>query len=506
MSGEHFPRGSTAELEDKPQSECGAVGVYAPSPNHDVRWMAYKALGVLQHRGQESAGIVVMDEIRIWPPMNELGLAKEVFKSGKRLSYLPENTPFALAHVRYGTCIFEGYADLKEEEQADLMKAAAMPMTRFSQDRRVQIALGFNGDVPNYKDFINAEPETLSDAVSDGDIITRLILSEVNNGSAPVEAIKTVANRLIGSAFSLVILFSDKQRNQEGMVALKDPNGFRPLALGSLEGSEPGWIVASESPAITMNGAKYVREIKAGEMLVIDKTGLRSEIIYPPEAINETFCAMEEIYLERPDSQIDGEPSEAMRFRSGQLLARRYPVEADMVVPVPESGLAAGNGFAFESGLPLRQGLIKNRAATERTFIAPGKRREGVFAKLVANPGTVKGKRLILVDDSIVRGNTVKALVESLREAGASEIHIRVASPPIISECHYGIDISTKAELIAHERTIPEIEKEINANSLAYLTLPNLKKVIGAAAVNRCYGCMTGEYPTPLRKPEAINA
>lgn len=523
MSGEHLPGGYAVELEDKPLEECGVVAIYAPG--RDVGLMALEALGALQHRGQESAGIAVVDDNLIWT-MADLGLARDVFNGGKHLHYLPSEASSAIGHVRYGTCIIEGFGDLSKDAQNKIMRKAAQPMPGHSKDEQVQVAVGFNGDVPNYQDFINADPELLGDSVSDADIIRRMILHQVNAGCDPAAAVKEVANVLVGSAFSLAVLFKDRRKNRDGIIAVRDPNGFRPFVLGSL-GDKVGWIIASESAAIRMNHAKVVRDIEPGEMIVVDDDGFRSERAFPDGVINETFCAMEEIYLMRPDSEANGQSVENMRFRSGQklarrfrvgkILAKRFGVAADMVVGVPESGMPAAYGYAFAAGLPIRQGLVKNRAATEREFIAPNesnsiggsadnKRQEIAFAKLVANPSVVEGKRIILVDDSVVRGTTLKILIGALRDAGAKEVHVRIASPPIVSECHYGIDISSKDELIAPGKTAAEISEIVGADSLRYLKLRGLKRAIGAAATNRCYGCMTGEYPTPLRKPTRTTA
>lgn len=522
MSGEYFREGSAVELEDKPRDECGVVIIYAPG--HDVRFMAYEALGVLQHRGQESAGISVVDKDRIWT-MADLGLARDVFNGGKHLHALPSEANSAMGHVRYGTCGIEGFENLSKDEQDIIMRKLGQPMPGYSNDGQVEIAAGFNGDIPNYRDLIKANPVLLEGSISDADVIRRMILHEINAGRDPAAAVKEVVNILVGSAFSLAVLFNDKRAGKNGIIAVRDPNGFRPFVLGSL-GDEEGWIVASESAAIRMNHAKVVREVEPGEMIVVDQGGLRSERVFPDEVINPTFCAMEEIYLMRPDSEANGQGVENTRFRSGQMLAKRsrvgkilarwFGVTADMVVGVPDSGMPAAYGYAFATGLPIRQGLVKNRVTTERSFIAniaknsggqasnggsEDRRQEIVFAKLVANPSVVEGKRIILVDDSIVRGNTLKVLIGALREAGAKKVHVRIASPPIVSECHYGIDISSKDELIAPGKTVAEIAEIVGADSLKYLEMRSLKRSIGAAATLRCYGCMTGKYPTTLRKP-----
>lgn len=508
MSGEYSSEGASIELEDKPHDECGVVIIYAPG--RDVRWMAYESLGVLQHRGQESAGIAVANTHDIFT-YNDLGLARDVFRGGSVLSGLPSEASAAIGHVRYGTCIIEGFNDLSPDKKKTHMRLAAQPMPGHSHDGQIQIAVGFNGDVANYQDYIRAEPQLLFGAVSDADIIKRLILREINAGASPSVAVETVGNALTGNAFSLAVLFNDKRQNKNGIIALRDPNGFRPFTLGSV-GEDEGWIVASESAAIRMNGARVEREVEPGEMIVIDEDGFRSGIVFPESSINPTFCAMDEIYLMRPDSEVNGQGVENMRFRSGEILARRFPVNAEVVVGVPDSGMSAANGYAYASGLPIRQGLVKNRTATERSFISPNgnditrngrvdARQEVVFAKLVANPWVVEGKKVVIVDDSIVRGNTLTVLIKAIRQAGATEVHIRVGSPPIISECHYGIDISSKEELIAPGKTNRQIAEIIGANSVEYLHLPDLEQAIGAAATKRCFGCMTGNYPTTVRKP-----
>lgn len=505
-------RSPAIELDHKPREECGVFAAYGPGYN--LRLMAYEGLGLLQHRGQESAGITVSNSERLWSYGN-LGLVRDVFNGGKYLMTLPADCDSVIGHVRYGTCIIPGYHDLPEKGQEEIMRAASQPMHGRSNDGQIEIALGFNGDIPNYSDFIEADPDNLGDSVSDADIIRRLVMQNINEGQSPVDALKDVANKLTGSAFSLAMQFKDHRLERQGIIAVRDPNGFRPFKLGHLynpHGIADGWVIASESAAVRMTGAKDMRDINPGEMIVIDHNGLRAEQVFPDNVINPTPCALERIYLGRSDTEMDGKSNEEVRFRCGKLLAQNYPVDSDMVVGVPESGLIAASGYARASNLPLRAGIVKNRVATERSFIAPNgystsangnsenHRQDLAFRKNMADPAVVKGKRIVLVDDSLIRGNTLIGLIKDLYEAGASEIHVRSASPQFISECHYGVDISSKSELIATGRSNKEIAAIIGADSLEYLDLPWLQTILGKAA---CYGCMTGVYPTELRKPVA---
>jgi amidophosphoribosyltransferase len=457
---------SEPELEldarDGPRDECGVFGVYAPE--HDVARLAYFALYALQHRGQESAGIATCERSRI-TTQRDLGLVSQVFDERSLQALTGE---MAIGHVRYSTTGRSGWEN-------------AQPVYR--HDRR-PVALAHNGNLINavalYNELIEGGVRFRS--TSDSEIIAALIAS--HPADRIEDAVAAVMERLRG-AYSTVIMTAD------AIVAFRDPAGIRPLCLGQLKDR---YVVASESCALDIIGAELLREVQPGELVSIGERGL--EVRQAVESERPALCVFEHIYFSRPDSKLEGRTLQSARGRMGEILAREAPVDADLVISVPDSGNAAAKGFARASGIPQDDGLIKNRYVA-RTFIQPGQelRRHGLRLKFNPLPEVVSGKRLVVVDDSIVRGNTMRQIIQMLREAGAKEVHLRMSAPPIRHPCHYGIDMPTGEEMIAHGRTVEEVATELGADSLAYLSLEGVYKAIGSDRETHCDACFTGYYP-----------
>ncbi|SEH10797.1 amidophosphoribosyltransferase [Thermoleophilum album] len=445
-----------------PRDECGVFGVYAPG--HDVARLAYFALYALQHRGQESAGIAASDGGEI-TTVRDLGLVSQVFTDDKLRALVGKA---AIGHVRYSTTGSPHWEN-------------AQPVWRSDHHR---LALAHNGNLTNavaLHERLVAEGVSFA-GTSDSEIIAALISR--HPADAVSDAVAAVVPELEG-AFSTVVLTTD------AVIAFRDPYGLRPLALGRIG---EHWCVASESCAFDIIGAELVREVEPGEMIVLGPKGLQSQRV--AASPRRAFCVFEHIYFARPDSILEGVRTQVARRRMGEILWREAPVEADLVVAVPDSGNAAAVGFAKASGIPRDEGLIKNRYVA-RTFIEPGQelRRHGLRMKFNPLREVVNGKRLVVIDDSIVRGNTTRQIVGMLRDAGAREIHLRISSPPIRHPCHYGIDMSTREEMIAHGREPAEIARELGCDSLAYLSLEGLYEAIGGLRSEHCDACFTGEYP-----------
>ncbi|MBV8692185.1 MAG: amidophosphoribosyltransferase, partial [Actinobacteria bacterium] len=368
---------------------------------------------------------------------------------------------------------------------------------------RAGFGLAHNGNLTN-TEALGATAGMLPGLVtSDSDLVAELAAQAYppDDPLRPTEpddlerALETVLPTLEG-AFSLVLLDVDR------VVGVRDPNGFRPLCLGRLEATEEwpaGWVLASESPALDVIGATFLRELEPGEMVVIDAAGVRSHWPFDESRIDPKLCIFEFVYFARPDSQLYGREVHGARRRMGELLAEQAPVEADMVMGVPESGIPTAEGFARRSGIPYGQGLVKNRYIG-RTFLAPSQEARALGVKRKLNPlrENIAGKRLVVVDDSIVRGTTQRAVVQMLRDAGATEVHLRIPLPPIKWPCFYGIDIGTRAELLAADLSVGEIRDYLGADSLAYLTLDRLEAAIGAPGAGFCTACLTGDYPTEV--------
>jgi amidophosphoribosyltransferase len=462
--------------EGRPREACGVFGVWAPG--EDVAKLAYYGLYALQHRGQESAGIAVSDGQRIMVH-KEMGLVAQVFDE-PALTALRGH--IAVGHCRYSTTGASVWAN-------------AQPTFRSAP--ATSLALGHNGNLINTRELAallgtTGHGDGEIAATSDTDVLTALFVSdhvEVRGvrESGGVEGVAAVVLPLAKGAYSLV--FMDEQT----LYAARDPHGFRPLVLGRLNG---GWVVASETAALDIVGAGFVREIAPGELVCINGRGVRSRTFAAPQP---SGCLFEYVYLARPDTTIAGRGVHATRVAVGRRLAAEHPADADMVIPVPESGTPAAIGFAEASGIPFGQGLVKN-SYVGRTFIQPSQtiRERGIKLKLNPLRDAIAGRRLVVVDDSIVRGNTQRALVAMLREAGAAEVHVRVASPPVIWPCFYGIDFATRTELIAGRLSPAEICASIGADSLGYVSLEGLTEASGLPASRLCRACFDGQYPVPV--------
>jgi amidophosphoribosyltransferase len=472
------PAPDIADLEhSSPREACGVFGIFLPGA--EVSRLAYDGLYALQHRGQESAGMATSDGEGV-VVVKDMGLVTNVFNEYK-LAALPGH--IGIAHTRYSTTGSSTWHN-------------AQPVYRVTSpnpDRAepIEFALGHNGNLTNTEALTTEAGMLPGMATSDSDVIAELLVRHLDSHPTHdlLDALKQVLPTLEG-AFSLVLL------DRERVIGARDPNGFRPLCLGKLD---QGWVIASETPALDIVAAHFVREINPGEVLVIDSEGPLSVAPWPEERIDPKLCLFEFVYLARPDSRLYGQELHSARIRMGELLAEQAPVEADMVMGVPDSGMPAAEGFARRSGIRYGHGLVKNRYIG-RTFIVPdqAQRAQGVRRKLNPLRGAIEGQRLVVVDDSIVRGTTTRAMVKMLREAGAKEVHLRISSPPYRWPCFYGLDTGTKAELIAANLTVSEIEAYLGADSLAYLTLDALKKATGAAGAGFCDACLTGHYPTEV--------
>jgi amidophosphoribosyltransferase len=448
---------------------CGIFGIHAPE--RDVARLSYFGLFALQHRGQESAGIAVSDAGRL-TALREMGLVTQAF-SEQKLRGLRGQT--AIGHCRYSTTGSTHWAN-------------AQPIVQHGPARTV--ALAHNGNLTNTGEL---RAELLRDgarlsSTSDTEVIAALIARDPR----PLEEAVAATMARIEGAFSAVLLSEGK------LVGFRDPDGIRPLALGRLDGDP---LLASETCAFDLIGAEPVRELRPGELVVADAEGLRTDQAVAPRG-SGALCIFEFIYFARPDSTLRGVELHGARVRMGERLAAEAPVDADLVMAIPDSGTPAAIGFARASGIPFQEGLIKNRYVG-RTFIQPdqGLRERGVRMKF--NPlSEVRGKRVVVVDDSIVRGSTTRQIVAMLFESGAEEVHVRVSSPPIVSPCFYGIDMAGEDELIAATRSVEDVRDEIAATSLAYLSLDGLQEATRRPADSFCRACLTREYPT--RIPEDL--
>ena len=456
---------------DGPRDECGVFGIYAPE--HDVARLAYFALFALQHRGQESAGIATAPQGADIIAIRDQGLVSQVFNEHMLRSLLGD---MAIGHVRYSTT---GSSDWEN----------AQPIVR--NDRRT-LALAHNGNLINAVE-LHAElrgRDVPFRSTSDSEIIAALLAT--HPAARIDDAVADVLPRLSG-AFSTVVMTED------AVIAFRDPQGLRPLSIGRIpaaDGSGAGdaWCVASESCAFDLIGAELVRDVEPGEMVTLSERGLQSRRVI--QGGRRAFCVFEYIYFARPDSRMGGTVLQVARARMGEILWREAPVDADLVIPVPDSGNPAARGVARAAGLPQDDGFIKNRYVA-RTFIQPGQelRRHGLRLKFNPLPEVVHGQRLVVVDDSIVRGNTTRQIVQMLRDAGAAEVHLRITSPPITHPCHYGIDMSTREEMIAHGRTVDEVCAEVGADSLHYLSLDGVYEAINGSPAEHCDACFSGRYP-----------
>ncbi|MEZ0164488.1 amidophosphoribosyltransferase [Kineococcus sp. LSe6-4] len=467
--------------EKGPQDACGVFGVWAPG--EEVSKLTFYGLYALQHRGQEAAGIAVSNGEQILV-FKDTGLVSQVFDESALESLQGH---IAVGHARYSTTGGGGW----QNAQPTLGDTAGGT-----------VALAHNGNLTNQFALRDMLTERYPSApqpplrgrpspseIARGNTTDTAILTALFAGDPDHTLEATAAEVLphVQGAFSLVFM------DEHTLYAARDPQGIRPLVLGRLE---RGWVVASETPALDIVGASFVREVEPGELIAIDADGLRSTRFAEAKPKG---CVFEYVYLARPDTSINGKVVQESRVEMGRVLAREHPVEADLVIPTPESGTPAAIGYAEESGIPYGQGMVKN-SYVGRTFIQPSQtiRQLGIRLKLNPLKHVVAGKRLVVVDDSIVRGNTQRALIRMLREAGAAEIHVRISSPPVKWPCFYGIDFATRAELIANGLSVEDIAQSIGADSLGYISAEGMIAATEQPAERLCSACFTGEYPVPL--------
>ncbi len=457
--------------EKGPQDQCGVFGVWAPG--EEVAKLSFFGLYALQHRGQESAGIATADGEKILV-LKDMGLVSQVFNEAALESLQGH---IAVGHTRYSTTGSSHWRNA----QPTLGKTAYGT-----------VALGHNGNLTNTtelmelleKRYPNHEGDLRSGNTTDTAVLTALL---AGNADSSLEATALELLPQVKGAYCLVFM------DESTLYAARDPQGVRPLVLGRLE---RGWVVASESAALDIVGASFVREIEPGELIAIDENGLRSTKFAQTKRAG---CVFEYVYLARPDTAINGQVVYESRVEMGRTLAREHPVDADLVMPTPESGTPAAIGYSEQSGIPFGHGLVKN-AYVGRTFIQPSQtiRQLGIRLKLNPLREAIAGKRLIVVDDSIVRGNTQRALVKMLKEAGAAEVHVRISSPPITWPCFYGVDFASRAELIASGLGVEEVRASIGADSLGYLSQAGMVAATRQSEDSLCTACFSGQYPIEL--------
>lgn len=450
--------------------ECGVIGVFAPGPA-DVASMVFGGLFALQHRGQEGCGVVVNDD-GVFASHKDLGLVGEVL-TPEVLARLPHGS-LAVGHVRYGTT-------------GARVRANCQPIE--VNHRKGRMALAHNGNLSN-ADELRCALElagAIFHTTSDTETIAYLVTRERLRCPSIEDALSAAMNEIAG-AYSLVLMSPQK------LICARDPHGFRPLCYGVTD--EGVYVVASESCALAAVGARFLRDVEPGEIVVFTAEGPQARREHCQSAPRAS-CVFEYIYFARPDSVVDGVSVHAARLRAGAILAEEHPVDADVVVGVPDSGLDAALGYARASGIPWGMGLVRNRYVG-RTFISPGQsaRLDKVRLKLAAMGECVRGRRVVLVDDSIVRGTTARRIVGLLREAGAAEVHLRISAPPFLHPCYYGTDIDSEEHLIACRCSVPEIARELGADSLGYLPVERLGELVGGAGV--CAACFDGRYPTAV--------
>ncbi|WP_188586513.1 amidophosphoribosyltransferase [Gordonia jinhuaensis] len=459
--------------ENEPREECGVFGVWAPG--EEVAKLSYYGLYALQHRGQEAAGIAVGDGSQVLV-FKDLGLVSQVFD---------EQTLGAMqGHVAIGHCRYSTTGSTTWENSQPIFRTTSAG---------TGVALGHNGNLVNTADLASEARQLglmAGSATSDSDVVGALLAHRAADTTLEQAAMELLPT--LRGAFCLTFM------DEHTLYAARDPHGVRPLSLGRLD---RGWVVASETAAFDIVGASFVRDIEPGELLAIDADGVRSSRFAPA---TPKGCVFEYVYLARPDSVINGRSVHSARVDIGRRLAREYPADGDLVIPVPESGTPAAIGYAQESGIPYGQGLMKN-AYVGRTFIEPSQtiRQLGIRLKLNPLREVIRGKRLVVVDDSIVRGNTQRALIRMLREAGAAEVHVRIASSPVRWPCFYGIDFASPAELIANgmeseEHMVDGVRQAIGADSLGYISIDEMIAATEQPAESLCAACFNGEYPIEL--------
>jgi len=449
---------------ESPKDECGLFGIWAPG--EEVARLTYFGLFAQQHRGQESAGIAVSDGTNVLV-YKDLGLVSQVFNEATLTTLHGDQ---AIGHTRYSTTGSNTWDN-------------AQPV--FKTDGIHSVALGHNGNLVNTHELAEVAGKRGA-ATTDTDILTTLLAEGMGDGGLEASAMRILPT--LAGAFSLVLM------DERSVFAARDPLGIRPLSIGRLPN---GFCVASETCALDIVGATLVRDVEAGELIRIDDRGLHS--VRFAESPRAALCIFEFVYLARPDSRLRGTTVYEARREMGRLLAQESPAEADMVIGVPQTGHSAAQGYAEASGIPYGDGLIKN-TYVGRTFIQPSQslRERGVKLKLNPLPDSIRGKRLVVIDDSIVRGTTQQQVVQMLREAGATEVHIRITCPPIKWPCFYGIDMPTRQELVASDLSVEEIRAFVGADSLGYLSLDGLVRASGSSKGESCRACFDGEYPIPI--------
>ena len=455
-------------MSETPREACGIVGVYTPDDN--AARTAFFGLFSLQHRGQESAGIATTDGRQLHRH-TEMGLVHQAFHEFD-LHRLPGH--MAIGHTRYSTT----GSSTKENAQPVLVNGL-----------HGQLALGHNGNVINAAQLRREAVDQWEwpfTTTTDSEVIAH-ILANAPGEDWGERAAYTM--RKLSGAYSLVVQLKD------ALLAIRDPLGVRPLCLGKLDG---GWVVASESCALDNLGATFIRELEPGEVLLIDADGVRT--VHQARESRRALCVFETIYFARPDSILDSRLVYISRQEMGRQLAREHPADADIVIAIPDSATAAAVAYAQESGLPYREGLVKNRYVG-RTFIEPDQRLRDLGVRLKFNPlpEILDGQRVVVVDDSIVRGTTTPHVISLLRRAGAREVHLRVCAPPIVSPCHFGVDFATRGELIAAQMSVPEVCRAVGADSLGYLSVDGLFRAVDSPQENHCFGCFSGRYPIDVQ-------
>jgi len=456
----------------KINEKCGVFGIYAPG--RKIAETIFYGLQALQHRGQESAGIAVSDGENILI-FKDLGLVSQVFNEQ---NIAPLQGHIGIGHTRYSTTGMNIWKN-------------SQPLFRMFKNESFAIAQ--NGNLTNVKEIRKEQIKkgVNFETTTDTEVIASLIESSEKENIE--DAIKEATGKIKGS-YSLVILTKDE------VFGIRDPHGFRPLVLGNLDGS---YIIASETCALDIIDAKFIREIDPGEIIVLDKDGMRSQMMLPVDRIS--MCVFELIYFARPDSYIHNKNMFEVRHRLGQELAKEFPADADIVIPVPDSGTPAAIGYSAESKIPYAEGFIKNRYIG-RTFIQPKQETREISVKLKLNPlrDIIQGKKLVVVDDSIVRGTTSKKIVKMLYNTGAKEVHMRITCPPLLYPCYYGVDMATRKEFIANHKTLEDIREFLKVDSLKYLTMSGLVKAVGESKEKFCFACFDGEYPVQI--PENIES
>ena len=450
---------------DKLHEECGVVGVYG---HPEAANLVYLGLYALQHRGQESAGIVASTHSKMHLELG-MGLVADIFDPG-RLLKLPG--PLAIGHNRYSTA---GKSELVNAQPCMINYAAG------------SLALAHNGNLVNAKAIRKelGSKGAIFQSTNDSEVIVHLMAQAKSENFVDRAA---EALRQVSGAYSLVLMTENE------LLAARDPYGFRPLCLGKLD---KAYIIASETCVMDLIEAEFIREVEPGELILINENGLQS--FFPFKKVESKYCVFEHIYFARPDSFLFGEHVYAARKEMGRAMAQESPVDADLIVPVPDSGVVSAMGFAEESGIPFEMGLIRNHYVG-RTFIEPQSqiRNFGVKLKLNAVKNLISGKRLAIIDDSIVRGTTCRKIVKMLLEAGAKEVHLRISAPPILHSCYYGIDTPHKEELIAHTHSLEETRKYLGADSLQYLSIKKMLEVVQNGKNKFCSACFDGNYPVPI--------